>query len=131
MCYEPQVDAVARGSKHACYVANHCFLMPSVVARHLRTSILRRTCASDECLRQHIASADPKAKPRVDPRYYFEDETDVEILAEAFKYLRKVSQTSPFGNIVQEEVVLGSSVDLSSDDKVKGKVPRWPSWSAI
>ena len=45
----------------------------------------------------------------------------MEILAEGFKFIRKVVQTSPFGDLVEEETFPGSSIDLSSDEKIKGR----------
>lgn len=42
----------------------------------------------------HISSADPKATPLIDPRY-FEEETERDILLEGFKFARKISNTSP------------------------------------
>ncbi|EED77894.1 hypothetical GMC oxidoreductase [Postia placenta Mad-698-R] len=57
----------------------------------------------------HISSADPKAAPLIDPRY-FEEETERDILLEGFKFARKISNTSPFKDLVVAEVLPGPEV---------------------
>ncbi|EKM50075.1 uncharacterized protein PHACADRAFT_213839 [Phanerochaete carnosa HHB-10118-sp] len=66
----------------------------------------------------HIASADPKAQPRIDP-HYFEDEMDLEIMAEGLKYILKVIRTPPFNDLVDLELIPGLAVDVSTDEKLK------------
>ena len=68
---------------------------------------------------QHITSTDPRATPHIDP-HYLEDEFDLEILAEGFKYVRRVIETEPFKDLVKAQVLPPPDTDLSSDDKVKG-----------
>ncbi|KAJ3545648.1 hypothetical protein NM688_g5603 [Phlebia brevispora] len=60
----------------------------------------------------HITSKDPKANPEIDPRY-FDDETDLDIMAAAFSFCRKISQTEPFKSFVQKELIPGPAVDSS------------------
>ncbi|OBZ73636.1 Versicolorin B synthase [Grifola frondosa] len=43
----------------------------------------------------HVASADPKAQPEIEPNYLAE-QIDLETLVDAFKFLRKVTDTDPF-----------------------------------
>ncbi|GJE91044.1 GMC family oxidoreductase [Phanerochaete sordida] len=71
----------------------------------------------------HIASADPKAHPRIDPRY-FEDETDRAIMAEGLKHILKVVRTPPLSDLVEVELAPGPNFDLSTDEKVQEFVSR-------
>ncbi|KZT00313.1 GMC oxidoreductase [Laetiporus sulphureus 93-53] len=60
----------------------------------------------------HINSADPKMNPtiRVDPRYYYEQEADLEIILDSFKYVRKIAHTEPFKDIVIAEMMQESNI---------------------
>lgn len=68
---------------------------------------------------QHINSADPKALPTIDP-HYLEEDIDVDILVEAFKFARKVAHTGPFKELTVAEVIPGPNV--TEDDQIRGKL---------
>ncbi|EKM50939.1 uncharacterized protein PHACADRAFT_262842 [Phanerochaete carnosa HHB-10118-sp] len=69
----------------------------------------------------HIASADPKANPYIDPRY-FADAFDLDVLAEGFKFALKVGETEPFHGLTKTRVSPPPEVDLSTDDSIKEHV---------
>ena len=46
---------------------------------------------------------------------------DLEVLSEGLKYILKVVQTPPFSDLVEVQLAPGPNVDLSTDEKVKGK----------
>lgn len=53
--------------------------------------------------------------PAIDPKYC-ERIVDLEVLREALKFTRKVTQTSPFSEIVDTEVTPGP--DVQSDEQI-------------
>ncbi|KAI0929980.1 hypothetical protein AcV5_006805 [Taiwanofungus camphoratus] len=69
----------------------------------------------------HVKSADPKEPPAIDP-HYFEHEADLDILVEAFKFTRKVTQTEPFKSITVAEEIPGPNV--TSEDQVRDHVRK-------
>ncbi|KZT05773.1 GMC oxidoreductase [Laetiporus sulphureus 93-53] len=78
----------------------------------------------------HINSADPKTHPTIDPHYY-EEEADLEIMLDSFKYARKIAQTEPFKNIVVAEVMPGSNV--TDDDELRDHLRKhfWTAWHTV
>ena len=60
--------------------------------------------------------------PAIDPRYYDED-IDLDIMVESFKFIRKVAQTAPFSEIVQEELLPGPTVQ--TDEEVYGTLFKY------
>ena len=68
---------------------------------------------------QHITTTDPKVDPAVDP-HFLEDEIDLDILTEGFKFILKVTRSPPFSDLVEAELTPGPDVDLSTDEKAKG-----------
>ncbi|EKM53803.1 uncharacterized protein PHACADRAFT_211447 [Phanerochaete carnosa HHB-10118-sp] len=62
----------------------------------------------------HVQSADPKAWPAIDPHYYEED-IDLDIMVDATKFVRKVTQTEPFKSLVVEEQLPGPSVNTDEE----------------
>ena len=69
---------------------------------------------------QHIGSNDPNASPVIDPRY-LEEQIDLDILVETFKFIRRVAQAEPFKQFVRAEVSPGlDKVDSDSDEQVAG-----------
>lgn len=73
------------------------------------------TMAGD--LAQHIRSSDPKQPPTIDPRY-FEEETDLDILVDAFKFTRRLAQMGPFQVIAGAELAPGPAVQ--TDEAIRG-----------
>lgn len=63
----------------------------------------------------HIASADPKASPAIDPRY-FDEEIDLDLLVDAVKFARKLTQTEPLSNIIEREELPGP--DVQTDEQI-------------
>ena len=62
----------------------------------------------------HVQSADPKAWPAIDPHYYEED-IDLDIMVEATKFIRRVTQTEPFKSLVAEEQLPGPNVNTDEE----------------
>ena len=67
---------------------------------------------------QHVGSADPAEQPIIDPQYLNND-TDLEVLVEGFKFTRKVCQTDPFKSSCVEEVLPGPAVQ--TDEQIRGQ----------
>ncbi|GJE90581.1 GMC family oxidoreductase [Phanerochaete sordida] len=60
----------------------------------------------------HIASADPRAPPTVDP-HYLEDPFDLDVLAEGWKFARRVGESAPWTDVAAQRVVPAPDADLS------------------
>ena len=56
----------------------------------------------------------------IDP-HYFEDETDLDILTEAFKYAVQVGQTEPFKDLVDGQIYPSADVDLSVEENARSQ----------
>ncbi|EIM86305.1 alcohol oxidase [Stereum hirsutum FP-91666 SS1] len=67
----------------------------------------------------HIGSADPRGPPVIDP-HYLEEEIDLDILVEMFKFVRKVAHTSPFSELTVAEVLPGP--EIRSEEDVRAHV---------
>ncbi|MDF2740874.1 MAG: Choline dehydrogenase [Actinomycetia bacterium] len=63
-----------------------------------------------------LASADPAAKPIVDPAY-FTDETDLEVLVAGVRMAREIAAREPLADITAGEVAPGE--DLDDDERVR------------
>ncbi|EKM52404.1 uncharacterized protein PHACADRAFT_260760 [Phanerochaete carnosa HHB-10118-sp] len=63
----------------------------------------------------HATSADPKANPAMDPRYY-EEEIDIDIMVDGVKFMRKVAKAEPFNKIVEKEELPGP--DVQTDEQI-------------
>ena len=72
---------------------------------------------------KHIGSANPEDPPLIDPQY-FDNDTDVDILVEGFRFTRQVCATEPFASLVEAEVSPGPSVQ--TDDEIKGETTASP-----
>ena len=55
----------------------------------------------------------------MDP-HYFEEDVDLDILGEAFKFALKIAETEPFRDLIQYRVLPPLEADLSTDEKIKG-----------
>ena len=64
-----------------------------------------------------MTSADPKENPAFDA-HYFEEETDIDIMVDTMKFIRKVVQTEPFSKIVEREELPGP--DVQTDEQLYG-----------
>ncbi|KZP01246.1 GMC oxidoreductase [Calocera viscosa TUFC12733] len=64
----------------------------------------------------HIASKNPDEQPVMDP-HYFEDDFDLQLLIEGFKFARKVAQTEPFKSCIVREVDPG--LDVQTDEEIR------------
>ena len=62
-------------------------------------------------------SADPAVPPAIDPHYY-EEELDLDILVEGFKYIRKLCQMEPFKDYIVAEALPG--FEVSTDEQIRG-----------
>ncbi|EKM50933.1 uncharacterized protein PHACADRAFT_262829 [Phanerochaete carnosa HHB-10118-sp] len=69
----------------------------------------------------HVASADPKAHPHIDPRF-LSDAFDLDVLAEGFKFALKVGETEPFRGMTKARVGPPPEVDLSTDEGIRDYV---------
>ncbi|KAI0369826.1 GMC oxidoreductase [Pilatotrama ljubarskyi] len=69
----------------------------------------------------HASSSDPSVQPTIEPNYFSED-IDLEILVDSIKFLRKVTNTSPWKDFAEKEVVPG--VDVSSDEQIREYVKQ-------
>jgi len=67
----------------------------------------------------HIASADPNVQPLMDP-HYFEDDFDMQLLLEGFKFARKVAEAEPFRSCIVREVDPGP--DVQSDEQIRAYI---------
>ena len=67
---------------------------------------------------QHIASADPSDHPIIDP-HYLDNETDMDVMVEGYKFNRRVCQSEPFRNYVLQELVPGPAIQ--SDAEIRGR----------
>lgn len=94
-------------------VLSHPWSRGSVVSR-LRT-FMTHVPTSNE---QHIMSVDPLENPKINPAY-LEDDTDLELLVESYKYACKISHTSPFKDLIDVQVKPSPNVDLSDDNKLR------------
>lgn len=63
-------------------------------------------------------STDPKLHPVMDP-HYFDEELDLDILVEIFKFTRKVAGTGAFKLVSVAEVAPGANV--TSDEDIRGE----------
>ncbi|WP_421880671.1 GMC family oxidoreductase [Pacificispira sp.] len=61
-----------------------------------------------------LAGADPRAAPKIYPNTY-SDDADMEEMLEAVKLLRRLADTAPLSEIVEREVLPGSSVRSDSE----------------
>ncbi|KAJ3885350.1 alcohol oxidase [Lentinula edodes] len=62
----------------------------------------------------HIGSTDPYASPEIDPRLLM-DGIDIDLMVEAIKYTRKVTDTGPFKKVIREEIHPGTNVQNDED----------------
>jgi choline dehydrogenase-like flavoprotein len=67
----------------------------------------------------HISSPDPLAKPAIDPRF-LENTVDLDILVDALKFSRKITQTAPLCEMIARETSPGPSVQ--TDDEMKAHI---------
>ncbi|TFY69098.1 hypothetical protein EVJ58_g605 [Rhodofomes roseus] len=75
----------------------------------------------------HISSADPKQAPSIDPRY-FEEEADLDVLVDIFKFTRKMSQMAPFQAVVGAELAPGPKVQTDEDIRAYIKKYIYTTW---
>ncbi|KXN82933.1 Glucose oxidase [Leucoagaricus sp. SymC.cos] len=65
----------------------------------------------------HITTSDPNVQPAMDP-HYLEQEIDVQILREVMKFGRKVGNTAPLKDYLDESPIeLSPGPDVSTDDE--------------
>ncbi|TFK50444.1 GMC oxidoreductase [Heliocybe sulcata] len=69
----------------------------------------------------HITSNNPQDAPRIDPRY-LEEEIDLDIMVEVFKFLRSLGNESPLKDIVTKEANPGH--ELTDEDQIRQHVKR-------
>ncbi|TFY64565.1 hypothetical protein EVJ58_g2548 [Rhodofomes roseus] len=69
----------------------------------------------------HICSSDPKRAPNIDPRY-FEEEADMDVLLDAFKFTRKMSQMAPFQVIAGAELAPGPKAQ--TDEEIRAHIEK-------
>ena len=81
--------------------------------RYVRDGATREASATGEVV---VASADPAAKPIVDPAY-FTDETDLEVLVAGVRMAREIAAREPLADITAGEVAPGE--DLDDDERVR------------
>ncbi|KAJ4471194.1 alcohol oxidase [Lentinula lateritia] len=62
----------------------------------------------------HIGSTDPYASPEIDPKLLM-DGIDIDLMVEAIKYTRKVTDTGPFKKVIREEIHPGTNVQNDAD----------------
>lgn len=67
----------------------------------------------------HINSADPHAQPEIDP-HMFEEDIDVQILAEGLKFARKLIKSDVLNTVVKGEIAPGK--DIKSDEQLQDYV---------
>lgn len=67
---------------------------------------------------QHIISKDPFEQADLDPNYLAKD-IDLELITEAFKFARSLSEYEPFSKIICKEVNPGPTV--KADEQIKGE----------
>ncbi|KAH9947105.1 GMC oxidoreductase [Amylocystis lapponica] len=77
----------------------------------------------------HISSADPKAQPAINP-HYLEEDIDMELLLDAFKFARKVCATEPFKSLVVSEYEPGEHVVSDEDLRAHIKAHLVTIWHA-
>ncbi|KZT50999.1 GMC oxidoreductase [Calocera cornea HHB12733] len=64
----------------------------------------------------HIGSKDPHQQPVMNP-HYFEDDFDMQLLVEGFKFARKVAETEPFKSCIVREIDPGPAV--RTDEEIR------------
>ncbi|CAK5267131.1 unnamed protein product [Mycena citricolor] len=67
----------------------------------------------------HIASSNASVQPAIDPGY-FKDDFDLQVLVEAFKYVRKLAATAEFSDLFAREVDPG--VAVQTDDQIRNYI---------
>ncbi|KAK0452634.1 alcohol oxidase [Armillaria borealis] len=67
----------------------------------------------------HINSTDPQAQPEIDP-HMFEEDIDVQILAEGLKFARKLIKSDVLSTVVKGEISPGK--DIKSDEQLQDYV---------
>jgi len=75
----------------------------------------------------HIKSSDPNAAAEMDPNV-FDHPFDLELLAEMFKFSRKLASTQPFKDMIVDEAFPGPAAVTDADIKgyiKKGAVSTW------
>ncbi|KAI1842771.1 hypothetical protein JX266_011092 [Neoarthrinium moseri] len=88
-----------------------CTLVATIIYPHSRGSV-------------HITSADPKAKPAIDPRY-LEHPADLEILARFLQYFEKIISTEPLSKLIKRNGSRnGAPLDLSDLEVAKTYTKR-------
>ncbi|KAG6815788.1 hypothetical protein H0H93_008988, partial [Arthromyces matolae] len=77
---------------------------PEPGAQYLSTSII--TLHPFNVGSVHITSNDPNTAPAIDPNY-LDNEFDIQVLIEAFRFTRTMFGTSPLKDLIEEEVFVG------------------------
>ncbi|KAI0727770.1 GMC oxidoreductase [Fomitopsis betulina] len=75
----------------------------------------------------HITSPDPKKVPSIDP-HYLEEEADLDVLVDIFKFTRKMSQMDPFQKLVGAEIAPGPKVETDEDIRAHIKKYIYTTW---
>ncbi|KAJ7573676.1 GMC oxidoreductase [Mycena floridula] len=89
---------------------------PAAGKKHFSISFMNNHALSRGTI--HITSKDPRVDPAYDPRY-FENPADLEVLIELFKHGRKVSQQSPFNEVLDSPAVeVNPGLNVQTDEEI-------------